>query len=276
MRRAALLLPIVLIIGACADRDRDLLQGYGEADYIYLASQEAGVVGELFVTEGQHVDAGAPVFRLDTDRLNYSAQSALATRSALTEAVQAARADAQLAERNYARSVELSERGFLSQARLDADRAQRDAADARLDQAQRQLAAAGAETGLAEQRLQDMQGAAPRAGTIERIFHRPGEVVAAGAPIASLLPPENVKVRFFVPQDMLARARIGAPVTISCDGCGEAIAAHITFVAEEPQFTPPVIYSLEQREKLVFLVEARPEYPSAIRPGMPIDVRIDP
>lgn len=274
MKRIALLLALALTATACAKQDTDLLQGYGEADYLYLASQEAGVVGELFVTEGQSVEAGAPVFRLDGDRIGYAVQSAAANRSALVEAVQVAQADARLAERNFARSNELFERGFLSRARLDTDRAQRDAADARVDQAQRQLSAAGAETGLAQTRLGDLQGAAPSAGTIERIFHRPGEVVAAGAPIVALLPPENVKVRFFIPQDMLARARVGAAVTITCDGCEAPIAGRISFVAEEPQFTPPIIYSTEQREKLVFLVEARFSAPSRVRPGIPVDVRI--
>jgi hypothetical protein len=95
------------------------------------------------------------------------------------------------------------------------------------------------------------------AGTIEQIFHRQGEVVAAGQPIVALLPPENLKVRFFAPEALLAQLRVGETVSIGCDGCEQPVAATISFIAREPQFTPPVIYSLDQREKLVFLVEAR-------------------
>lgn len=270
-----LIVAAALLAAACGDRgDESLMQGYGEADYIYLASQESGVVAELFVREGDAVEAGAPVFRLDPDRLTLGAQSANAQRGALVRAVDAAAANAELARRNHARSVDLFNQGFFAQARLDADRAARDAANAELDRARRQLAAGGAESGLARERLADLVGSAPAAGTIERIYHRPGEVVAAGQPIAALLSPANQKVRFFAPETLLARLTIGARVAISCDGCAEGLTGAVSFIAREPQFTPPVIYSLDQREKLVFLVEARLDNPGAIRPGMPVDVRI--
>lgn len=274
MKRLALV--AFLALSACARQSSDVMQGYGEADYIYLASQESGVVAQLLVREGDAVAAGAQVFRLDPQRLQYNAQNASAQRAALAEAVQAAQADLRLARTNYARSEELFHRGFLARARLDADRAARDAADARVDQAQRQLAAAGSEAGLAGQRLSDTQGRAPVAGTIEQIYHRSGEVVPAGQPIAALLAPENMKVRFFAPQAMLSRLAVGTPVTVTCDGCPASYTGRVSFVAQEPQFTPPVIYSLDQREKLVFLVEARFDALTAIRPGEPVDVRIAP
>jgi HlyD family secretion protein len=269
-----LILSLLLFAAACGRETNTVLQGYGEADYIYLAAQDAGVVGELFVREGDVVEAGQRVFRLDPERLGYGAESAEAQRAAATAAVSTAQAEAVLAQRNYARGAQLAERGFYPRAQLDADRAARDVANARLSQARRQAAAAGAETGLAEERLSDLAGTAPYAGTVEQIFHRPGEVVAAGAPIVALLPPENMKVRFFAPEAMLAQLPVGARVLVSCDGCAEPIEAQVSFVAQEPQFTPPVIYSLDQREKLVFLVEARFAGPTPIRPGMPVDVRI--
>jgi len=268
------ILSLALLAAACGREPSNVLQGYGEADYIYLSSQDAGVVGELFVREGDVVEAGARVFRLDPQRLNYGAEGAAAQRAAAAAAVRTAQAQATLAQRNYARSAELSERGFYSRARLDADRASLDVANAQLAQARRQAAAAGADTGLAEQRLQDLAGAAPIAGTIQQIFHRQGEVVSPGQPIAALLAPENMKVRFFAPEAMLAQLPVGARVMVSCDGCTEPVEARVSFVAQEPQFTPPVIYSLEQREKLVFLVEARFDGATPIRPGMPVDVRI--
>lgn len=268
-----LILSLALFAAACGDKPSDLMQGYGEADYIYLSSQDAGIVGELLVREGDNVDAGAQVFRLDPQRLNYGAQSAAAQRSAAAAAVTTAQAEATLAQRNYARGAQLAERGFYPRAQLDADRAARDAANARLNQARREAAAAGAETGLAQERVNDLAGQAPVAGTIEQIFHRQGEVVAAGQPIVALLPPENMKVRFFAPEELLSQLRIGQTVRVSCDGC-EAQTATISFIAREPQFTPPVIYSLDQREKLVYLIEARISGANPIRPGMPVDVRL--
>lgn len=269
-----LILTLALLAAACGRDAPGALQGYGEADYIYLSSQDGGVVGELFVREGDTVAAGARVFRLDPDRLNYGAESAAAQRAAAAAAVRTAQAQATLAQRNYARSAQLAERGFYSRARLDADRASLEVANAQLAQARRQATAAGAETGLAEQRLEDLAGTAPVSGTIQQIFHRQGEVVAAGQPIVALLPPENMKVRFFAPEALLARMPVGTRVLVSCDGCTAPIEARVSFVAAEPQFTPPVIYSLDQRDKLVFLVEARFDAATPIRPGMPVDVRI--
>lgn len=267
-------LGLALLLAACGKPASDVMQGYGEADYVYLSSQDAGVVGELFVREGDHVAQGAPVFRLDPQRLGYQAQSAASQRAAAIDAVRTAQANAVLQQRNYERGAALAARGFYPRANLDADRAARDAANAQLAQARRQASAAGADTSLAQQRVEDTSNTAPAAGTIEQIFHRPGEVVAAGAPIVALLPPQNMKVRFFAPQNMLARLPVGARVAVSCDGCAQGLTGRVTFVAREPQFTPPVIYSLEQREKLVFLIEAHLDNPVAVRPGIPVDVRI--
>jgi HlyD family secretion protein len=263
-------LGLALLVASCGKPASDVMQGYGEADYVYLSSQDAGVVGELFVREGDHVAAGAPIYRLDPERLGYAARSAAEQRTAAADAVRSAQANAILAERNYARGAQLAAQGFYPRARLDSDRAARDAANAALAQA----GAAGAETGLATARVEDTRATAPAAGSIEQIFHRPGEVVAAGAPIVALLPPQNMKVRFFAPQNLLARLPVGARVNVSCDGCATGLTARVSFVAQQPEFTPPVIYSLDQREKLVFLIEARLENPSAVRPGIPIDVRI--
>ena len=270
------LIGALLLASACTQRQSDVMQGYGEADYIYLSSQETGVVHELDVTEGQNVKAGDLVFRLDPDRLALNAQNASSTQNALADAVRSAEANARLMQTNYDRSQQLFTQGFQSQAKLDSDRAARDQATAQLQQARRQLNASGANTGLANVRVGDLSVAAPKAGHIERIFHRQGEVVAAGAPIATLLAPENMKVRFFAPENMVAHLRPGARVTFSCDGCAANLTGHIIRVADEPQFTPPVIYSLDQREKLVFLVEARPDQAGSIRPGLPVDVRIAP
>jgi len=269
-----LIISLALLVTACARETSSVLQGYGEADYIYLASQETGVVSELNVREGDVVEAGAQVFSLDPDRLAFNEESARAQGAAAGAAIRTAQAQATLAQRNYQRGAELFQRGFYPRARLDSDRAAMDTANAQLAQARREAGAASAATGLARARLGDATGQAPAAGTIQQIFHRPGEVVAAGQPIVALLTPDNMKVRFFAPEAMLARLPVGTRVMVSCDGCAEPIEARVSFVAAEPQFTPPVIYSLDQREKLVFLVEARFDRATPIRPGMPVDVRI--
>ncbi len=263
-----------LLTAACSREPANVMQGYGEADYIYLASQESGVLGELYVREGDTVEAGARVFTLDPERLSLNVQSANAQAAAASSAIRTAQAQATLAQANYARGLELFNRGFYPRARLDSDRAARDTANAQLAQARREAGAVSASSSLARQRVSDLGGAAPSAGTIEQIYLRPGEIVTAGQPIAALLSPENMKVRFFAPEALLARLSVGARVMVSCDGCDAPQAATISFIAQEPQFTPPVIYSLDQREKLVFLVEARLDAAGPIRPGMPVDVRL--
>jgi HlyD family secretion protein len=279
MKTPFALLAFCLLATACDRVETGMLQGYGEADYTYVSSQDSGVITEVLVREGAAVTAGQALFSLDPDRLSYNADSAGAEAAAAAAAVSAARANQLLAQRNYDRGAALFARGFYPRANLDADRAALDAANAALMQAQRQARAANANTALARERLSDLAGAAPVAGTIERVFHRQGEVVSAGQPIVALLARENMKVRFFAPEPMLSQLRVGARVLVHCDGegCGEALPATINFIARDPQFTPPIIYSLDQRQKLVFLVEARLDDANGpVRPGMPVDVEIVP
>ena len=92
----------------------------------------------------------------------------------------------------------------------------------------------------------------------------------------SLLPPGNVKLRFYVPETVLGRVRAGQAVSFTCDSCGDAMNATISFISDRAEFTPPVLFSKENRAKLVFLVEARPapEVAARLNPGQPIDVRL--
>jgi HlyD family secretion protein len=100
--------------------------------------------------------------------------------------------------------------------------------------------------------------------------------VPAGRPIVALLPPGNVKVRFYVPQAMLPKIAAGDPVKVSCDGCAPDLVAHVSFISRSSEYTPPVIYSLDERDKLVFLIEALPERPDAVRVGQPVSVVLAP
>ena len=110
-------------------------------------------------------------------------------------------------------------------------------------------------------------------GSIQEIYFRPGEYVPAGRPVLSLLPPNNIKIRFFVPETLLPKVSLGQPVEIHCDGCKANVPARVTFISHTSEFTPPVIYSLEERSKLVYLVEARTGEPGELRVGQPVDVR---
>jgi HlyD family secretion protein len=111
-------------------------------------------------------------------------------------------------------------------------------------------------------------------GTIQQIYFRPGEMVPGGRPVLSMLPPGNIKVRFYIPQSMLPAIAYGDEIKVDCDGCAGGLTARVSFIARQSEFTPPVIYSLEERAKLVFLIEALPEKPGALRVGQPVDVTL--
>ncbi len=284
-----LFIALAFLAASCAREAPATLNGYVEADLIYLSPQETGIVRNLTVREGDRVAAGDIIFSLDAQRASFSARQAEATaegaeaRAAdagmLAQQIVEAEASARLARQTFARSAKLLKEGVITKARYDSDAAALNAAGARLASitaergaALRDFDAATAAAGLAGRRLAEMETAAPAAGVIERLYRRTGEVAGAGEPVAALLAPENLKIRFFAPEPMLASLKIGAPVTYTCDGCNGAAEAKISFIATEPQFTPPVIYSIEERAKLVFLVEARPDNPEALRPGQPVTI----
>src|SRR5437763_1201864 len=136
--------------------------------------------------------------------------------------------------------------------------------------ARESLAASEARRAASETKFARRKIAAPAAGTVQQIYFRPGEMVTAGKPVVALLPPGNLKVRFFVSEAVLSQLRPGRVVNVRCDGCGEPIAAKVSFISRASEFTPPVIYSLDERHKLVFMIEARTESPERLRVGQPV------
>ncbi|HEY8907311.1 MAG TPA: HlyD family secretion protein, partial [Rhodoferax sp.] len=140
--------------------------------------------------------------------------------------------------------------------------------------AQASASAASAALQQAQWRTGQKQQISPTDATVAEVFYHPGEFVAAGQPVLSLLPPGNVKARFFVPEAALPSVTAGRAVRISCDGCGPAFSARITRVATQAEFTPPVIYSNAQRAKMMFMVEARPDESGHLHPGQPLDVQL--
>ncbi len=281
---------LFVLAAACAREDQTLFAGYVEADLVYLAPQDAGIIRELMVEPGTRVAVGDVVFRLDARRAAFSAEQASATaagaaeraaeKGALAQRIAEAEAAVALARQTFARTSKLLNEGVVTKARHDADAATLKAAEARhlsvsaeRGAALHDLDAATAAENLAERRLADMETTAPAAGVIERVYRRAGEVVGAGEPVAALLAPENLKLRFFAPEPLLSSLTIDGPVVFSCDGCAGDQEASIVFIAAEPQFTPPVIYSIDEREKLVFLVEARPISPGTLRPGQPVSIK---
>lgn len=247
-RSFALLVCGALALAACSKPPENQYQGWIEADLIFISPDEQGRVETMNVREGDRVEAGRQLFTLDADvqKANVaSAESALAN-----------------AKQNFERAQQLLRSAAGTQkAYDDAQAALRDA-EARLN--------------VVQTRLARRQMASPVTGVVQQVYYRPGETVQPGKPLVSILPPGNMKVRFFVPEALLPRIAIGDRTNVSCDGCSGDLAATITFIASSAEFTPPVIYSLQERSKLVFLVEARPERPEQFRVGQPVSVKLAP
>ncbi|KAK0350483.1 hypothetical protein LTR94_028848, partial [Friedmanniomyces endolithicus] len=251
---------------------------------------------------GQRVAAGDALFRIDpTVRAaeTEQARAAIATNEAQVSQQQAnlararsdlaaAQADADRAGAEYRRlaAAQREKPGSVAQLDLDQARASYDGALRKRDAARTQIGSAtGAidaalaqvrqsQAGLtsAERQLDDLAPVAPAAGRVEDVMFRRGESVTPNAPVVSIVPDGQVKVRFYVSQALVSRYQPGRKVVISCDGCPAGMTAIVEFVANEPEYTPPVIYSLDAREKLVFLVEALPKDPRKLLPGQPVDV----
>jgi HlyD family secretion protein len=244
---AAVVAALALLLAGC-DKSDPVFQGWVEADLIFVAPDEVGRVQTLSVREGELVKLGAPLFTVDDDLQ----QADLAqVKASLTNAQQ-----------TFDRANQLAKNGSGTQKDLDAATAVLRDAQARLNSSQTRLARRGVFS--------------PVEGTVQQIYYRPGEMVPAGRPVLALLPPGNIKVRFFVPEATLPDIGYGDTVRIGCDGCAKNLTARVSFIARQSEFTPPVIYSLNERSKLVFLIEARPEQPAAFRVGQPVDVRLLP
>ena len=215
------------------------------------------------------------------------AAAAANAQQAEAEAVAAA-ADADRARRDLNRllSVRRDDPAAVAGKDIDAANAALREANARLNAAREtaqshlpQIAAAraqevparGSEREVAI-RVGQLAPPAPSAARVEELFYRPGEWVAANQPVVSLLPDDRVKVRFFVPEQEVARYRPGRSVRFSCDGCAAGLTARISYVSPRPEFTPPVIFSRDSRDRLVFMVEALPAKPANLMPGLPVDV----
>jgi HlyD family secretion protein len=284
------------------------LTGYVEGEPLYLASPLAGTVTEMHVVRGQEVAAGAALFVVDPQQASAAMRQAAATLAAakaqaldarkgqrppeiqaLEANVAAAEARAHNADATLARVTAMAAAGVTSRQALDDARMQARTATAELQAARRQrdvgalgsredqIRAADARVGEAQAaleatkaRLADLAPTAPEPARVEDVFFQQGEWAPANQPILSLLPDKRIYVKFFVPERSLAAYHVGGTVRFSCDGCAEKLTATISYISPRAEFTPPVIYSQDARDRLVYQIWARPSV--RLNPGQPVDV----
>ncbi|HEX6119704.1 MAG TPA: HlyD family efflux transporter periplasmic adaptor subunit [Dongiaceae bacterium] len=305
-------LALLAAVAGCDQPPRDGWQGYVEAEYTYVAPLETGRITALEVQRGDQVEAGAPLFALEDDSQLAARDQAVAElqqaeadladlqkgdRPADLAIIQAqldeARADLALSvprlerrqkmvkgdiigeeELDEAKSQILKDRGNIAEYEARLAEAKLPAREDKIASAEKVVVARQAALADAAWKLSRRQEKAPAAGRIEDVFFRMGETAESGQAVVSLLTPDKLKLRFFVPEPQLSSIAIGQKVGVGCDGCASNLTATISFVARAAEFTPPVIYSLTRREKLVFLVEARPDdLGQPWHPGLPVDIR---
>lgn len=288
--------------------------GYIEADFTYVSAASAGRIDGIGVAEGDHVDAGQMLFSLEDDefaaalraaearvavaranRDNLETGSRAAEIAVIRASLAKAVADQVLAQQTLDRSLQLLDRDLVPQAKVDTDRARLESANAEVAQLQAQLdvaelpardaqrvsaeaalEAAIADADSARDQLANRHVIAPSNGLVESIYYKVGEVAGTGAPVIALLPPSELKARFFIPEPERARFSLGEKLSLSCDNCPDGIMATISFMASDPQHTPPVIYSRDERARLVFMAEARIEAGTNLLPGQPVSVSVAP
>jgi len=284
--------------------------GYVEDDYVYASAASSGTIESIAVAEGQLVRTGDVLFVLDPtqQRAQYAAAKARADAAEATLAnlqtgsrqeeidvtkatLMKAQADFSLAQQNLVRSQDLFDRGLEPQAKLDQDKATVQSAQAAVNQLEAQLkvqqlpardaqqigaeaslAAAKADAEAAKSALDNRTVTAPADGRIERLYFKPGEVAGAGVPVLSLSGAGAMKVEFYVGEADRQQFALGEQVSVSCDGCDAGLTATIRHFASDPQFTPPIIYSRDERHRLVFLTEAVLDQQNGILPGQPVSV----
>jgi HlyD family secretion protein len=242
-RHIAILALAAALVGCNEKRDPGY-QGWVEADMIFVSPDESGRVTELDVREGDEVKVGDHLYAVDDDLQQADLNQNKATLAN--------------AQQTYDRAAALSKTGAGTQATLDSAVSSLRVAEARVVSSQTRLAR--------------RSGFAPVAGIVQQIYFREGEMVAAGRPVLSIMPPGNMKLRFYVSETDLPKFAIGDEVRVTCDNCAADLTARVYFIATSAEYTPPVIYSLDERNKLVYLIQARPAKPDALRVGQPVSI----
>lgn len=314
MGKVSLYCVLFILLSACSVENDNVVNGYVEGEYVYISPYTSGILDKIDVVKGQNVNVGEELFVVDHDiwqansaqaeseldkaYSNYANLSKGERKQELDIIIkQKAQAVATLenAEKEYNRAKDLVKTKVVSQATFDQKLATFENAKAKVAELEASLQSAMLaaredelkmaqnDIEIARQNLMKIQKQAENnavkskvSGVVEDVYFRLGEFVQAGNPVVAVLPPENVKIRFFVSEKQFPKIKLNMPVRVMCDGCGDSLPALVSFISTKSEFTPPVIYSVDSREKLVFMIEAVfADRMQNLHPGLPVSVRIE-
>lgn len=267
----------MLFLCSCAPADDEArINGYIEGEYVSVAPSAGGVLDKVYVVKGQTVEKGSRLFTVDgavwRAKLAQAESGVQEARARLAQS----RALQTNAEQEFRRARQLLKTQNASQAAFDSKESALKNAKAKTTEAESAVSSAEQNLILLREQAARQDALSAVGGTVSDVYFRTGEFVSAGTAVVSILPPENVKVRFFVPETTFARLRYKQRVFVSCDNGGREFPAEISYLASAAEYTPPVIYSTESRQKLVFMVEAvflNPEETPNV--GLPVSVRVE-
>jgi len=292
-----------------------MYNGYAEGEFVNLSSTQSGKLDKLFVKRGDHVSIKDNLFALECDSELLTLKQATADLAAaeatlkdyqkgsrpeeirvIEAQLSAASANADNASKQFKRNSALYPENAVSKTQLDDSLALAKATEAKVKELQNALSVAKLSKRLdqisaQEKRVEQLRSAVKLAqwkvdekevksrydALVFDTLYREGEFVPQGGIIIRLLPPENIKIRFFVPQTVSESMQIGANVSITSRSDGKKIPAKITYISTEAEFTPPIIYSNETKEKLTYMIEAYPQksYAAQLHPGQPVEVSLE-
>jgi HlyD family secretion protein len=271
--KRALSLVFLLLLAACGKQDDGAWLGYAVGDNAFVAAPQAGWVARMAVQRGDAVRTGQLLFTLDDTSQASARDQALAAIALANGQMNEAQASLELTRRELVRQGGLMRASAGTKQNYDIAKANYDQAVARVAQIRAQEQQAQAALANARYQLSERDVIARTSGRVEDVLFRTGEYAPAMTPVVSILPPENIYVRFFVPETQFSQVKLGQKISIRCDGCATTIAATVSFIAQQEEFTPPVIFSIGSREKLVFKIEARAPGGLKLNPGQPVQVR---
>jgi HlyD family secretion protein len=271
MKKIWLGLIALTLLASCSKSDDGVWLGYAEGDYAYIAAPTAGWVTSVTVNRGDWVTGGTALFSLDADSQVAARDSAHAAIALADGQMVAARANLDLTGKELKRQEALLKTSATTRQIYDQAKSAYDAAAAQVSQIEANRDSARAALANAAYQLSQRSVIARTQGRVQDVYYRQGEYAAAQVPVISVLPPENVYVRFFVPESELAKLHLGGKVRISCDGCADIVAT-VSFISTTYEYAPPVVFSVANRDKLVFKAEARLPGGLKLNPGQPVDV----
>ncbi|NNM59402.1 MAG: efflux RND transporter periplasmic adaptor subunit [Legionellales bacterium] len=248
------------LLTSCTQKGEIVLSGYIEGEYTYIASGVGGTLINLAVSRGQQIKTGALLYELDPQPEKAILDSSKARLSEL-------QVQLTLAAVQFGRQASLFQTHATSRVAYDI-------AEADFHTKQNQYLEIQSEITRANWAVEQKTMTAPVNGEIFDTFFRLGEKVAVDQPVLAILAPENIHVLFYVPETQLSKIKIGETLSFGCDSCAHKTQATISYISPQAEYTPPVIYSKDTRDDLVYLVRADMPAKVAVQfhPGQPVDV----